>query len=61
MITYYIVNFITTAGMIVLPAALFNLSLDSNDISIMSSVIVGILAWIPNFLLSKRIPIVFHK
>ncbi|WP_226977638.1 DUF2569 domain-containing protein [Yersinia frederiksenii] len=61
MITYYIVNFITTAGMTVLPAALFNLSLDSNDIRTISSAIVGIFAWIPYFILSKRIPVVFHK
>ncbi|EKN6046734.1 DUF2569 family protein [Yersinia enterocolitica] len=45
----------------VLPAVLFNLSLESNDISAISSAIVGILAWTPYFLLSKRIPIVFHK
>ncbi|CFB70697.1 DUF2569 domain-containing protein [Yersinia enterocolitica] len=61
MVAYYTVNFITTACMTVLPAILFNLSLESSDISAISSAIVGILAWIPYFLLSKRIPVVFHK
>ncbi|EOD4075940.1 TPA: DUF2569 family protein [Yersinia enterocolitica] len=61
MAAYYAVNFITTACMTVLPAALFNLSLECSDISAISSAIVGILAWTPYFLLSKRIPVVFHK
>lgn len=61
MIAYYAVNFITAACMTVLPAVLFNLSLESSDISAISSAIVGILAWTPYFLLSKRIPVVFHK
>ncbi|WP_227731517.1 DUF2569 domain-containing protein [Yersinia proxima] len=61
MVAYYAINFITTACMTVLPAVLFNLSLESSDISAISSAIIGILAWTPYFLLSKRIPIVFHK
>lgn len=61
MIAYYAVNFITTACMAVLPAVLFNISLANNDISAIFSVTVGILAWTPYFLLSKRIPVVFHK
>lgn len=61
MVIYYMVNFINTAGMTVLPATLFNLSLDGNDIRIIISAIIGVLAWTPYFLLSKRIPVVFHK
>ncbi|CNL40365.1 DUF2569 domain-containing protein [Yersinia proxima] len=61
MVAYYAINFITTACMTVLPAVLFNLSLESSDISAISSAIIGILAWTPYFLLSKRIPVVFHK
>ena len=61
MVAYYAVNFITTACMTVLPAVLFNLSLASHDISAISSAIVGIFAWTPYFLLSKRIPVVFHQ
>lgn len=61
MIAYYAVNFITTACMAVLPAVLFNISLANNDISAIFSATVGILAWTPYFLLSKRIPVVFHK
>ncbi|PWC14831.1 DUF2569 domain-containing protein [Brenneria roseae subsp. americana] len=61
MIAYYSINFVVICCMTLLPAHLFNMALDRNDIAALISAIIGVVGWIPYFIFSKRVPVVFSK
>lgn len=61
MVAYYFISALLVGYMTVLPAYLFNAKLDTGDIRAISSAVFGIAVWIPYFLFSKRIPLVFSR
>lgn len=61
MVAYYLISALLVGYMTVLPAYLFNAKLDTGDIRAISSAVFGIAVWIPYFLFSKRIPLVFSR
>lgn len=61
MITYYATGLIVALYLAVLPAILFDVQLDSGNIRLLVSGIFGVVIWIPYFIYSKRINIVFCR
>ncbi|MEI7366218.1 DUF2569 domain-containing protein [Pectobacterium sp. 1950-15] len=61
MVAYYFISALLVGYMTVLPAYLFNAKFDTGDIRAISSAVFGIAVWIPYFLFSKRIPLVFSR
>ncbi|MBK5074142.1 DUF2569 domain-containing protein [Budviciaceae bacterium CWB-B4] len=60
-ISYYIFGTITALYFTILASYLFNMPLTTPDIRALTSAFVGLIFWVPYFLLSKRIPMVFSK
>lgn len=61
MVVYYLINAVVVFSLTVLPSLLFNVALDSNAFSVLTSAACGIVVWIPYFMLSKRVPVVFSR
>ncbi|WP_113627716.1 DUF2569 domain-containing protein [Pectobacterium peruviense] len=61
MVAYYLVSALLVGYMTLLPAYLFDAKLDTGDIRAIASSVFGIVVWIPYFMLSKRIPVVFSR
>lgn len=61
MVIYYLISALLVGYMTLLPAYLFNAKLDTGDIRAIVSSVFGIAVWIPYFLFSKRIPLVFNR
>lgn len=61
MITYYATGLIIALYFTVLPAILFDVQLNSDDIRLLVSGIFGVVIWVPYFIFSKRINIVFCR
>ncbi|GKW36381.1 DUF2569 domain-containing protein [Pectobacterium carotovorum] len=61
MVAYYLFSALLVGYMTLLPAYLFNVKLDIGDIRAIASSVFGIVVWIPYFLLSKRVPLVFSR
>lgn len=61
MVAYYAINAVVACCLTLLPSLLFNIALDGNAFSILSAVAFSIVVWIPYFLFSKRIPLVFSR
>ncbi|EOU6603614.1 DUF2569 domain-containing protein [Escherichia coli] len=61
MIAYYATGLIIALYLTLLPAILFDVQLDSDNIRLLVSGIFGVVIWIPYFLFSKRINMVFCR
>lgn len=61
MVLYYIMGLIIALCSTVFPAAFFNIPLGSDSVSILSSAIFGVVIWMPYFIFSRRINIVFCR
>lgn len=61
MIAYYATGLIVALYLTVLPAILFDVQQDSDNIRLLVSGIFGVVIWIPYFLFSKRINVVFCR
>ncbi|GKW16205.1 hypothetical protein PEC301937_21540 [Pectobacterium carotovorum subsp. carotovorum] len=61
MVAYYLFSALLVGYMTLLPVYLFNVKLDIGDICAIASSVFGIVVWIPYFLLSKRVPLVFSR
>ncbi|HIF3107565.1 TPA: DUF2569 domain-containing protein [Salmonella enterica] len=61
MIAYYATGVIIALYLTVLPAILFDVQQNSDNIRLLASGILGIVIWIPYFIFSKRINIVFCR
>ncbi|WP_285112467.1 DUF2569 domain-containing protein [Leclercia adecarboxylata] len=61
MIIYYATGLIIALYFTVLPAIIFNVQLNSDDIRLLVSGILGVVIWMPYFIFSKRINIVFCR
>lgn len=60
-IIYYSFNFALALYLTILPSILYHISLNENDIRTLTSSIFGLVVWIPYFMLSKRISVVFCR
>ncbi|KFC05624.1 uncharacterized DUF2569 family protein [Trabulsiella guamensis ATCC 49490] len=61
MIAYYATGLIIALYLTVLPAILFDAQQDSDNIKLLASGIFGVAIWIPYFILSKRVNMVFCR
>lgn len=61
MITYYTTGLIIALYFTVLPAILFDVQQNSDNIRLLVSGIFGAVIWIPYFIFSKRIDMVFYR
>ncbi|EBS4549508.1 DUF2569 domain-containing protein [Salmonella enterica subsp. enterica serovar Newport] len=61
MIAYYAAGLIIALYLTVLPAILFDVQQDSDNIRLLVSGIFGVVIWIPYFIFSKRINMVFCR
>lgn len=61
MIAYYVTGLIVALYLTVLPAILFDAHLGSDSIRLLSSGIIGVIIWVPYFIISKRINVVFCR
>ncbi|MBP2851352.1 DUF2569 domain-containing protein [Dickeya oryzae] len=60
MIIYYLMSALLACYMVLLPAYLSNTKFSTSEIRMLVSALIGITVWIPYFLFSKRIPLVFN-
>ena len=61
MIAYYATGLILALYLTVLPAILFDVQQGSDNIRLLASGIFGVVIWIPYFIFSKRINMVFSR
>ncbi|EGU4502641.1 DUF2569 domain-containing protein [Salmonella enterica] len=61
MIIYYITGLIVSLYLTVLPAIIFNIHTGSDDIRLLLSGISGVVIWVPYFIFSKRVNMVFCR
>lgn len=61
MTVYYVTGFMVALYLTVLPNALFNMKLDQGDILLLVSGVFGFLIWVPYFIFSRRINLVFSN
>lgn len=61
MIAYYVTGLIIALYLTVLPTIIFDVKQGSDNISLLVSAIFGVVIWIPYFLFSKRINMVFCR
>ncbi|AKM48617.1 PF10754 family protein [Edwardsiella anguillarum] len=61
MIIYYAIGLVTSLYLTVLPAIIFNIQLNFDSIKVLLSGVIGVIIWVPYFILSKRINIVFCR
>ncbi|HEF8771307.1 DUF2569 domain-containing protein [Providencia manganoxydans] len=61
MITYYIFSLLASLYFTVIPTMLYGIQLKFTDLGNVISGIIGVVIWIPYFLLSNRINVVFTK
>ncbi|BBJ69866.1 DUF2569 domain-containing protein [Enterobacter sp. 18A13] len=61
MIAYYVTKLIVALYLTVLPAILFDAQQDSDNIRLLVSGLFGVVIWIPYFIFSKRINMVFCR
>nr|WP_230328944.1 DUF2569 domain-containing protein [Serratia sp. YC16] len=61
MIAYYATGLIIALYFTVLPAVIFDMQQSSDNIRLLVSGILGVVIWIPYFIFSKRITMVFCR
>ncbi|ACX86873.1 DUF2569 domain-containing protein [Pectobacterium parmentieri] len=61
MVAYYVINAVIVYCLTLLPSQLFGVALDDNAFSMLAAIVFSIVVWIPYFLFSKRIPLVFSR
>lgn len=61
MIIYYISGLIIALCATIFPAVVFGIQLSSDSFSILFSAIIGAVIWIPYFIVSRRINVVFCR
>ncbi|AFJ46074.1 DUF2569 domain-containing protein [Shimwellia blattae] len=61
MIAYYVTGLIIALYLTVLPAIIFDVQQDSDNIILLMSGVFGVVIWIPYFIFSKRINMVFCR
>lgn len=61
MIVYYIFGVFYALTVVVFPAVYYEVTPTQTDIRTLVGSIIGVVAWIPYFLLSKRVPVVFSR
>ncbi|WP_197089865.1 DUF2569 family protein [Yersinia rohdei] len=61
MIIYYIFGLFYALIVVVFPALYYEATPTKTDIRTLVSSIIGVVVWIPYFLLSKRVPVVFSR
>ncbi|CNK52805.1 Protein of uncharacterised function (DUF2569) [Yersinia mollaretii] len=61
MIVYYIFGLFYALTVVVFPAVYYEVTPTQTDIRTLVGSIIGVVAWIPYFLLSKRVPVVFSR
>ncbi|AOR64086.1 DUF2569 domain-containing protein [Pectobacterium wasabiae] len=61
MVAYYVINAVCVCCLTLLPSLLFGVALDDNAFSMLAAIVFSIVVWIPYFLFSKRIPVVFSR
>ncbi|WP_145569429.1 DUF2569 family protein, partial [Yersinia mollaretii] len=61
MIVYYIFGVFYALTVVVFPVVYYEVTPTQTDIRTLVGSIIGVVAWIPYFLLSKRVPVVFSR
>lgn len=61
MVFYYILNLLSALYFFALPTVMFDSPVDEYGVRSLIGAAVGVVVWLPYFLLSKRIYVVFHK
>ncbi|CNL29196.1 Protein of uncharacterised function (DUF2569) [Yersinia enterocolitica] len=61
MIVYYIFGVFYALTVVVFPTVYYEVTPTQTDIRTLVGSIIGVVAWIPYFLLSKRVPVVFSR
>ncbi|QGR65678.1 DUF2569 family protein [Yersinia intermedia] len=61
MIVYYIFGLFYALVVVVFPVIYYEAIPTKTDIRTLVGSIIGVVAWIPYFLLSKRVPVVFSR
>ncbi|WP_241568998.1 DUF2569 domain-containing protein [Rosenbergiella collisarenosi] len=61
MISYYITGLIIALFTVIYPAMFFGMPMTSASMSLLIRGIIGVLVWIPYFIVSKRINVVFCR
>ncbi|EIO1438454.1 DUF2569 domain-containing protein [Salmonella enterica] len=61
MIIYYVFNFILALYLVVLPVIIFHVPVSQVDIKTLAASVAGVVIWIPYFIFSRRIAVVFSR
>ncbi|GKX58671.1 hypothetical protein SOASR031_09860 [Leminorella grimontii] len=61
MVVYYLFGLLYVLVGVILPAVIYGMPLDRVGIGSIFGALVGVVGWLPYFLLSKRVPVVFSR